>query len=579
MMTFGTGAGAYPYRFNWSAPLYISPHDPNVLYFGGNVLFKTTDGGTSWSVVSPDLGQPCDASRLGRSGGPISSDDTNAEAYCTIYAISEDAADPQTLWVGTDDGNLWVTRDGGAHWTNVEARVPHLPANAEISSIDASRTTPGVAYVSFDRHALGDPRPYVYDTTDYGQTWNDISRGLPSYVHVVREDPRQTNLLFAGTEQGISASFDRGRHWIGLMLGMPAVPVYDAKIQPVFDDLILGTHGRGFYVLDDLTPLEQIAEAPAGNPALFAPMPAYRYEPRPTYEPGRGAFVSDNKSYGAVISYYLPARPRKARAPKVTLRIFDAKGGLVRTLDATTSAGINRVAWDLDADPPGGKGAVQDPRDFYVFYPLEISGPEVLPGTYTIQLHVQLHARPTVNDFSFEAPLEVPLDPEAHASASGLQAQYDALERLAQLQERGEIELSVIATLDAQIAARRRHAGDAPLSRALSAYGRDLDAAADALRNGNGSQNSGYKHAAALVDQIAYLRHLLPLYLGPPTQAQQALIDRYATQSDQVDARTKALFTTGLAAMNAQLTRAKLAPLRTKVPSATHRRARSAPPD
>ncbi len=575
MVTFGTGAGAYPYRFNWSAPFYISPHDPNVLYFGGNVLFKTTDGGSSWSVISPDLGQPCDPRRLGPSGGPISRDDTNAEAYCTIYAISEDAADPQTLWAGTDDGNLWITRDGGARWTNVIGAVPNLPAEAEVSSIDASRTTAGVAYVSFDRHGFGDQRPYVYYTTDYGRTWNDISRGLPSYAHVVREDPRQANLLFAGTEQGMSASFDRGRHWISLMLELPPVPVYDAKIQPVFDDLILGTHGRGFYILDDLTPLEQIAQRPATQAALFAPMPAYRYEPRPTYEPGRGAFVSDNKPYGAVISYYLPARPKKAHAPKVTLQIVDPKGNLVRTLDATTTPGINRVVWDLGADPPGGKSAVQDPRDFYVFYPLEISGPQVLPGSYTVRLQVSPRRG---TSFMLEAPLEVRLDPAAQASESGLQQQYDALERLAQLQERAEVALNVITGLDAQIADRRRRAKDAALKGALLQYRHDLDSTADALRNGNGSQNSGYKHPAALIDQIAYLLHLLPGYLGPPTQAQQALIDRYASQSDAMAQRTQALFTTELTALNVRLARAKLKPLRAKTTTA-HHGAHTAAPD
>lgn len=550
MITFGTGAGSYPYRFNWSAPLYISPHDPNVLYFGGNVLFKTTDAGQHWSVVSPDLSQPCDRRKLGPSGGPISRDDTNAETYCTISAISEDAGDANTLWVGTDDGNLWITRDGGGHWQNVGTNVAHLPPSADISSVHASRTTPGVAYVSFDRHELGDPAPYVSYTTDYGRTWTDIARGLPSYVHVIREDPRNGNLLFAGTEQGVSISFDRGRHWQSLMLGLAPVPVYDLAIQPVFNDLILGTHGRGFYILDDITPLEALAQT--HGPALFAPMEAWEYEPRPTYEPGRGAFVAQNKPYGAQISYYLPQRPKKMRAPSVRLQIVGANGAVVRTLDAPATPGIERVVWDLAADPPGGKNAVQDSRSFYVFYPLRIDGGRVPPGTYAVRL--------TVGKTVMEQPLVVRLDPASRASASDLEAQFDALQRLAQMQERGEVQVRVVANLDDQIA-RLEGRATAATKRALAAYRRRIDAAANALRNGNGSENAGYRRPAQLIDQIAYLRYLIEGYPGPPTDAQQSLIDRYGAQMDAMQRRTHGLFTADLSVVNAVLRGANLPPL------------------
>ncbi len=571
LISFGTGANAYRYRFNWSAPLYISPHDPRVLYFGGNVLFKTTDGGATWAAISPDLSQPCNPRWLLPSGGPISRDDTNAETYCTIYAISEDARSLSTLWAGTDDGNLWITRDGGANWTNVVGNVPGLAALSLVSSIDASAVTAGTAYVSFDRHELGDDRPYVYVTTDYGRTWQNIAKGLPSYVHVIRQDPRQTNLLFAGTEQGVSVSFDDGGHWQSLMLGLAPVPVYDLKIQPVFDDLILGTHGRGFYILDDITPLEDLAQTAANIPALYPPMPAYRYVPRPTYETGRGAFVSDNRPYGALISYYLPPRARKARGPKVTLSILDAHGALVRSLDATATPGINRVVWGFHADRPGGKNAIQDNRAYYVFYPLTIQGPQVLPGGYAVRL--------TVAKQSMQAPFQVRLDPSSRASLSALRAHYDALDDLARMQEQGEIEIATIASLDAQIADRSKRTRDRALRRALSAYETQLDAARDALRNGNGSQNSGYKHPAALVDQIAYQEHILPTFLGPPTQAQQALIDLYGQDSQRLDVQTRALFTTQLRATNALLVARRLKPMRATIAKPSHPRRRRRPPD
>jgi photosystem II stability/assembly factor-like uncharacterized protein len=554
MITFGTGVGSYRYRFSWSAPLLVSPRDSGVVFFGGNVLFKTSNGGTSWSVISPDLTQPCNPAWLGPSGGPISRDDTNAEAYCTIYALAQDARSAATLWAGTDNGNLWITRDGGAHWTNVIANVPGLPAHALVAAIDASRVTPGVAYVAFDRHELGDDRPYAYYTTDYGRTWTNVSRGLPAFVHVVREDPRQTNLLFAGTEQGVSVSFDRGAHWTSLMLGMAPVPVFDLRIQPVFDDLILGTHGRGFYILDDITPLEQLAQSPKNRPALFTPIPAWRYVERPTYETGRGAFVAQNKPYGAIVSYYLPRRAKKQRAPAVKLQILDARGAVLRTLHATTAPGINRVVWDLHTDPPGGPHAVQDPRTYYVFYFLRIEGPQVLPGTYT--------ARLTVGSQAMEAPVTVRLDPSVRASAATLAAHYDAMERLAQLQEQGEVEVSTIAALERQIGARTAHLHDAAVRRTLAAYRAELDAAANELRTGNGSQNAGYKNPAALIDQIAYLRHTIPTSFQAPTGAQQQLMDLYAQDSGRIASQTQVLFGASLAPVNAALVRDRLQPLR-----------------
>jgi photosystem II stability/assembly factor-like uncharacterized protein len=564
LITFGAGAGAFAYRFNWTAPLYLSRLD-HAIYFGGNVLFESTDRGGSWSVVSPDLSQPCDRSKLEPSGGPISRDDTNAETYCTIYSIAQDASDPNTLWAGTDDGNLWITRDGGATWSNVVGNVAGAPRDAEVSCIDAGAAS-GTAYVAFDRHGLGDMKPYVFYTTDYGRTWTNVSSGLPAYVHAIRADPRDRNLLFAGTERGVSVSFDRGRNWRSLMLGMAPVPVYDLRIQPVFNDLILGTHGRGFYILDDITPLEGLATM--AGPQLFAPMPAWRYEPRPTYEPGRGAFVADNKPYGALISYYLPPRAKKARAPALTLQITDGQGRVVRTLTASTKPGIDRVVWDLSADPPRGKNVVQDSRDYYVFYPLAISGPEVLPGSYFVQLRV--------GKLAMKQPLVVKLDPQSRATTADLQAQYDALDNLASLQERGEVAIAIASNLDAQLVERKRRASTRLVSY-LNGYKTSVDTLADALRNGNGSQNAGYTHPAALVDQIAYLRYLVADYPGPPTQPEDALIRTDASQMNALERQARALFVTRLRVVNAALKRAKLPPLRAVTTRAGKRHVTSPP--
>ena len=504
---FGAGAAQQKYRFNWSAPLLVSPHEPGRLYFGANVLFTSSDAGTTWKAMSPDLTQPCDAAWLVASGGPITHDNTNAETYCTIFAIAEDAAGAGTVWAGTDDGNLYLTRDGGATWTNLVANVPGLPSGSMVARIEASAATSGTAYVTFDRHRRGDTKAYVFRTTDYGAHWTDLSSNLPQWAYVVREDPRNTDLLFAGSEQGLWASFDRGARWTSLQLGSDRVPVYDIQIQPDFNDLIIGTHGRGFAIVDDIAPLEGLAHAVRTNVSLFAPPDAWRYAARPEHDLGQNEYVSDNKPYGASISYYLAPRPhpKKAKKEQIALEILDANGNVVRHLDADAKDGINRVVWDLQTDPPGGTKAAQDKRDFYVFYPLHIDGPEAMPGSYTVRLRARGEA--------LSVPLIVRLDPAVTASTSDLQAQYDAMTRLAVLQEYGEKWLADIKAREK----KNKHIAK-------------LDAFADELRNGDGSQNSGYKHPARVLDQIAYLRHVISTSFAPPTQIQLSLIDDYAAQ-------------------------------------------------
>lgn len=569
IVTFGTGVGSFRYRFGWSAPLYLSPTDPGTLYFGGNVLFATTDRGQSWKQLGPDLTQPCDPAWLGPSGGPIRSDNTNAESYCTITSIAQDAADPKTLWVGTDDGNLQLSRDGGATWTDLAARTG-APAHAWVASIEASRVTPGTAYVAFDRHRFGDDAPYVYATADYGAHWRRIDRGLIGFAHVVREDPRAPSLLFAGTESGVFASFDAGASWTGLQLGDPPVPVYDLAIQPAFDDLIAGTHGRGFAILDDITALEGLARARTAGVTLFAPRPAWRYQPRPFVETVRNAYVSENKPYGALLSYYLP--PGKQKRVPVTFRVVDASGAVVRTfVESAKPGGIRRAVWDLRVDPPGGPHAVQDPRGYYVFYLVALQGPQVLPGRYVVRM--------TADGVTATQPVDVRMDPQSHATAAGLGAQFRALETLGDQQERCEVVVAKIAGLDAQIAALLKKAGAATPRRELLSYRARIDALADDLRNGDGSQNAGYKHPAKIVDQIAYQRHILESYDGPPTDAQQALIDAFAAQVPQFEARAATLFGADLAALNARLAASGVGTtLKAAVPDSARRRPAAPPP-
>ncbi|HTU69162.1 MAG TPA: hypothetical protein VMF11_02485 [Candidatus Baltobacteraceae bacterium] len=513
-ITFGTGAGSSKYRFNWSAPLLVSRHDPDTIYYGGNVLFRSRDQGQSWSVISPDLTQPCDPKWLLPSGGPITHDNTNAETYCTIFAIAE-GMDAGTIWVGTDDGHVDVTHDSGASWTDVGKNITGVPAHAIVASIETSHQDPDVAYVTFDAHRLGDTHPYIYMTHDGGTSWTRIDSGLPLWAYVVREDPRARNLLFAGTEDGLYVSFDRGAHWQDFRLGMNHVPVFDLQIQPEWNDLIAGTHGRGFAILDDITPLEGLARAVQGEVALFRPRTAWRYTARPYHDLGQNEFVSENKPYGAVISYYLKphrvSKPAKKTKENVTIEILDAHGAVIRHLDGTADGGVNRVTWDLTTDAPGWPKTVQDSRPYYVFYPLAITGPQVLPGRYTVRL--------LARGATLEVPLTVRLDPRVKASVAALQAQYDALERLAQDQERGEVWLA------------RLKKGKGPRYTAL----------ADRLRNGNGSENAGYKQPARVIDQIAYLRHIIATAYDGSTDVQAALIQQYERQLDAIGKGVNAL--------------------------------------
>lgn len=516
VIAFGAGAAAQKYRFNWSAPLLVSRRDPGTIYYGGNVVFRSHDAGQSWNVISPDLTQPCDPAWLLPSGGPITHDNTNAETYCTIYAIAE-GLHAGTLWVGTDDGHVNVTADGGGTWTDVGKNISGVPAHAIVASIESSQIDANVAYVTFDAHRLGDTHPYIFTTRDGGSSWTRISNGLPLWAYVVREDPRVPGLLFAGTEDGIWASFDRGGHWYDARVGMNHVPVYDLQIQPDANDLIAGTHGRGFAILDDIGPLEALARSVQGEVALFPPADTWRHTSRPYHDIGQNAFVSDNKPYGAVISYYLKphARPKvkrghKAPREKVTFEILDSAGTVVRHLEGTAEGGVNRVVWDLSTDPPGWPKTKQDPRPYYVFYALDIEGPEVLPGYYTVRL--------TARGVTLSVPLTVRFDPESDASTAQLQAQFDALKSLAQDQERGEVWLAK-----------------------LKGHGGKYAALADTLRNGNGSENAGYKQPAKVIDQIAYLRHIIATANDGPTQVQQALMKQYHDELDALGQRFNAL--------------------------------------
>lgn len=347
----GNAIAGYKYRFNWNPPIVASPHDPKTVYFGGNVLLKTTNYGHSWQEISPDL-TTNDKNKQQSSGGPVVVDNTAAEFHCTILAIAESPVKPGVIWVGTDDGNVQVTQDGGKTWKNVARNIKGLPANSWVPNIDASHFDAGTAYVAFDRHQDDDFGPWAFKTTDFGQTWTSIKSDLPAkgYVHVVREDPKVKTLLYCGTELGIFASWDSGGHWVSIRNNIPAVAVRDIVVHPRDNDLIVATHGRGVFILDGAAALQELATAKANDVFLFDVRQATRYQMwGKDSNLGQKTFAAQNPPSGALIDYYLKA---DVNGP-IVITVADKNGKTIRTIRSTANkAGVNRVVWDLRYDPP-----------------------------------------------------------------------------------------------------------------------------------------------------------------------------------------------------------------------------------
>ena len=327
----GGGIADLPYRFNWNAGFAVSPANPAVLYQGGNVLFRSEDRGRSWQPISPDLTRN-DKTKQQASGGPIVEDNSGAEAYDTILTIAPAEKDPNVIWVGTDDGQVQITRDGGAHWTNVSGKIPGLPEWGRIESIDLRPNDPAEAAIAVNRHYLGDFKPYLYRTSDYGSSWTSLTGNLPAnvYAHVVRQDRRNPHMYYAGLENGAYVSWDQGAHWYLMGLGLPSAAVYDLYVQPEANDLVIGTHGRSLWIFDDLTPLDEYTpEIGRERLHVFPIRPALRFWPWSQVEwLGDGAFYGKNPPAGAAINYYLG----EAIKEPAQLVITDSQGKVVRTL-------------------------------------------------------------------------------------------------------------------------------------------------------------------------------------------------------------------------------------------------------
>lgn len=432
----GDGLEFHKYRFNWNAPIALSPFNPKTVYFGGNVLFTTTNYGQSWSVISPDLSTN-DKAKQKSSGGPVVVDNTAAEFHSTLLSIAPSPRDSNLIWVGTDDGNVQLTRDGGKTWTNVIRNVQGLAPNAWIATVEASPSDPAVAYFAASHHQDNDYAPYFFRTSDYGKTWKKITTGLPSkgWAHVIREDPRNRDLLYAGTENGIFASWNGGERWVSIRREMPAAPVRDLRIHPRDNDLIVATHGRGMYILDDLTPVQRIADAMVADAFVFETRPATRWViTGRDGDLGQRSWSGQNPPNGAIINYYL----KSAAKDPVAITISDANGRLIRELrNPPRDSGVNRAVWDLryegprqPADTGGGQrrppGASEE--DEYGGRFAVTLGPYVTPGDYTATLRA--------NGRTLTTKIQVRPDPRVQATLAELKAQHDVAVALRDLTSR-----------------------------------------------------------------------------------------------------------------------------------------------
>jgi photosystem II stability/assembly factor-like uncharacterized protein len=415
------------YRFQWTSPTLVSPHNYHVVYHGSNVLFKTRDSGKHWHAISPDLTRN-DKSKQKWAGGPITGDNTGAEIYCTIFAIAESPVQKDLLWVGSDDGLVHVSRDGGQNWTNVTEKITGLPEWGTVSCLEPSPFEAGTAYVVVDAHRLDDTHPYLFKTTDFGNSWKSMAAELPQdiYLHAVREDPKRKGMLYAGTERGVAFSTDDGATWQPLKLNLPTVPVHDLVVKD--NDLVLGTHGRSIWILDDLTAIRTMSPEISNRDLYLFPIQdtiRYRYHFGSFGEEGQ-----PNPPHGAVIHYYLKKKP----PGEVKLEILDVQGGLIETLKSKATAkpgaeaseegpsrrraapivlptdpGIHRIVWDLAYDGPKRiKGAVSWPG-------APARGPMVLPGRYKLKL--------TAGARSMAELLTVKSDPRVETSIEELHQQ------------------------------------------------------------------------------------------------------------------------------------------------------------
>jgi len=522
------------HRFNWTSPLAMSPFDADTLYYGMERLYKTTNDGRSWTAISPDLTRN-DKSKQQDSGGPLTKDQYTVEYYDTVFTLAESPKQEGVLWAGTDDGLIQLTHDGSKNWSNVTPK--DVPEWAMISLIEASPFDAGTAYAAVDAHKLDNFKPYIFKTTDFGKTWTKIITGLPdnSYVHAVREDPKRKGLLYAGTETAIWVSFNGGGNWQPLQLNLPNTPIHDIIVHD--DDLVAATHGRSFWVLDDISPLRQAAASIAAEDAhLFTPRTAWRTR-MGHFNPRRYP-IGENPPNGAMLYYWLKAEPKEP----AKLEILDAQGKVIRAFtseekkkeeapeewerDAPAEhipgkAGLNLFTWDLRYEVPTKiPQAVYDAGD-----PI---APLALPATYQIRL--------TVGGKAQTASFEVKMDPRVRTSAEDLRKQFDLILKMRDRTDEMNKTIMAIRDLRGQLQALEKRLGPAqaakndasdppnPVATASADLRKKIAGIEEELIQVNGKSTEDFaNYPTKLESKFAYLQNVTDSADTAPTAAEEAV--------------------------------------------------------
>jgi photosystem II stability/assembly factor-like uncharacterized protein len=552
--TFDVGKAEY--RFNWDSPIAFAPWDGTIAWYGGNVVFQTTDKGETWTPISPDLTRNIKAHQQ-PAGGPLAFDVSGAEYSDTILYIEGSQLNKGEIWVGTDDGLVQLTRDGGTTWKNVTP--PGVPEYSRVEATSPSAIAAGTAYVNADNHRMGDYAPYAYVTHDYGATWTKITNGLPGnqYVRTIRPDPRNVNLVYAGTENGIFISYDRGEHWQDFRLNLPQVSVRDIRIQPQFDDVVIATHGRSFWVLDDATSLQDADNARSAGDTLFPVRVAYMYHYHSNDEGAYTRFAGANPPNGAIVDFYQTA-PQK-NAPQI--QIVDASGTVIRTIKGThkvkvkdketeepnvpNKAGINRYVWDFREDGPtqwmgAAKESYRGPK----------TGPAVVPGTYTVRL--------TLGDRSFTQTVEVKPDPRDHWTQADYQTAYAFAKKYSVRYGKIDEVLNNLDTMKKSLAAATTAAASDPaLSSQVAAASRERDAVFSTF-------TADYHNDEDSIQRPGELREDVPRTGFGAAQPPTAATLRYAGEFDTAYAAafaTYSAFVDSVSKLSAQLQAKGLKPI------------------
>jgi photosystem II stability/assembly factor-like uncharacterized protein len=535
-------------RFNWNTPIHMSPNEKGTIYIGAQFLFRSRDHGQSWERISPDLTTNDPEKQKQEESGGVTVDNSYAEMHTTIYSISESPRDGMTIWVGTDDGNLQVTRDGARTWTNVVGNVPNLPKASWVSWVEASLYDAGTAYAAFDRHTFGEIDPHVFRTTDYGKTWTPIvsgDSGVRGYAHVIKEDTVKPSLLFLGTEYGLWISPDGGKRWAQYKgHQFPMVAVRDIVVHPRESDLVIATHGRGIWIVDDITPLRKLTPEVMSQEAVFlqAKPSQQRLPAQGGWVEGSAVFTGPNPPDAALITYY---QSKRHIFGKMKLEIFDSQGKLVDTLPPNSRRGISRVEWPMRLKaphvPPAATAAFEAAQ-----------GPRVMPGTYTVKM--------TRGKETYTTQLVLELDPRAKFTLEDRKMEFDAAMKLHRLLADMSFDVDRINGVhDALLERVARLKGDAAFGRRLQ----ELAAKVEELRKKIVATKEGgaVTGEERIREKTTQLYGALLNYEGRPADYQIARIDSLKKELDDVAAEFDSFVAKELPAVNKSLSQKKLAPI------------------